>query len=176
MKRIVIGFDPGKTGAIATIINGHVEVCPMPVIPDGNLDITGIKKMILELKVMASSIGEEVFIGIEKQSCRAITRPKSIHTNALNYGKLLGMLEGWISFIEIDPREWKSKILVGLPWKKKKGAKTNVHKKVSIGYVLKKYPNINLFPTENCKVPSHDLADAVCIAEYARLRGGEEAL
>lgn len=162
--REYIGIDPGLTGAIATIVDRHIEVYPMPVIGkvvDGR-----------HLRLMLSNFDSlSTLVGIEEQYY--VPGQRGVKTNLVNFGKIQGVCDGLpLSYIIFNAKEWKSVILKGLPWQKSNPD----HKAVSVQYVKQKYLYINLKRTEKCTKDDHNLADAVCIAEYASLRGGEEAL
>lgn len=164
MIEVYVGIDPGVTGGISTIINGHAEVYPMPVI-GRVVDGRHLRLMLCDFDPL------KTLIAIEEQYY--VPGQRGVKTNLVNFGKLQGVCDGLpLSYIVINAKEWKSVVLKGLPWQK-----TNSdHKEVSVQYVKQKYLYINLKCTEKCTKDSHDLADAVCIAEYALLRGGEETL
>jgi len=161
--KTIIGIDPGLKGGIAVIDgDGDVTAYPMPV--TGNqVNWRAFRDIIVPM-----NDDEDILVVIEKMQANALMG--RVPTFSLG-----GQFEGLravcavldISVIVVSPMEWKSQVLKGSPWKRKKGdTKKN---KASILYVQQRYPKLSLLPTDKCKVPSDGMADAVCIALWANM-------
>lgn len=153
---IFIGIDPGKSGALAFIRDGEEAAIPLPFIGD--------EFNALELRRILDSWEDEMTVILEKVHAM----PKQGVVSVFTFGKLYGELRGivkslGIRLVEPTPQQWKKVVLAGMDWKGRK--------ECSAEYVMKKYPEVNLFPGK--KRVAHDgVADAVCLAEYGRLVHG----
>lgn len=159
--KTIIGIDPGLSGGIAVIDGlGDVTAYPMPVV-GRELDTHRIRDILMPL-----SEDERLLVVIEKMQAG----PVMGKTPTFRLGEQFGALKAIcavldIPFVVVNPMEWKGKVLKGLPWKRTKGdTKKN---KVSIQYVMRRYPRLSLLRTDKCTVPSDGMADAVCIALWA---------
>ena len=93
--------------------------------------------------------------------------PKQGVASSFNFGMGYGMLRGALTALcipheLITPQQWKKTILHGYDWKGNKEA--------SIWYVQQKYPDVSLLPTERSRKSSDGMADAVCLAEFAKYK------
>lgn len=143
-------FDPGQAGAIAIIDGENVDAYPFPFNGD-ELDI---------LVLSTYFLGEDCFAALERVHAMPKQGVCSVWTFAQGYGELRGMLKTLsVPFIEPTPQAWKKLILAGMDWKGRK--------ECSIEYVTKRYPQVNLKPGKK-RVPHDGMADAICLAEYAK--------
>jgi len=60
---------------------------------------------------------------------------------------------------EVPPQTWKAVVLKG----------TDKSKEAAIGWASSRYPLADLRRTHLCRGPSHDRAEAICLAEWGRL-------
>jgi crossover junction endodeoxyribonuclease RuvC len=72
------------------------------------------------------------------------------------------MWEKDLSFIVVDSRKWKNRVLIG----------TTKDKQAAIDYCLSKFPDISLLATPRSRKHHDGIADAICISEYARHYAG----
>jgi len=100
---IVLGIDPGRTGALALLKNGELEgVVDMP---DTTAALQGV---LIDMPVVAFAYVEKPFLGPKMGG-------KAIAGSFQKYGALLASLQ-WrdIPLREIRPAEWKAKLgLIG---------------------------------------------------------------
>jgi crossover junction endodeoxyribonuclease RuvC len=159
---IIVGIDPGQSGAIAWAKGKKVKVTLMPT-----LNITKTKKELdgqTICKLLKKHKVDHVFI--EKVHSMPSQGVTSTFTFAEGYGILIGICMALeLPFTLVTPQTWKKAMCTGMP----KGSKD-----VSIIIAKRLWPKINLLPTPRCKKESDGMADALCIAEYGkRLLTGE---
>ena len=162
---IVIGIDPGKTGAIALKWQDNHNQSGVNVISLTDFDRPG------ELFNYIADITTDGIIG----SFPDITLPAHIYIEQqwvmprqrgavellTGYGEIITCCR----LVGVEP-----KIITWSQWKKgvlaeyKEGR--SYPKEASIHWCEKNHPDLSLLVTDRCKKPSNDMADAVCIAEY----------
>lgn len=152
---IVVGIDPGKSGAIATLSNNGgawaiAGLQVMPLIGKG-------KGSELDIEAIGRAIAAADFVAIEKQQVMPKQGIASTGQTMKNYGILVGVVAIMqIPHVLPRPQEWKKTILKGLP-KDKIGA---------IQYCKQLFPGVSLRASERCKKDHDGIADAICIAHY----------
>ena len=167
---IIVGIDPGLSGAIAFIKGKKVKIYPIPT-----FKLTKSKKTFDENKIrnyLKKYKVDHVFI--EKVSAMPIMggkqcpvcrrKPSQGVTSSFNFGAGWGLLRGIcvglsLPYTLVTPQAWKKVMCAGMA----KGSKD-----VSIIVAKRIWPKINLLPTSRCRKDSDGMADAVCIAEYGR--------
>ena len=154
VKRIYVGIDPGLTGGIAFIVGQKIEVYNMPI-KARHIDCESLKQLFFRCVYPRV----DIFVMIEELSYNPKWGKAAVIKSATELGKIHCVLElGGISYQTVTPRTWKAAMFKG----KTKG------KQLSIDHVVRKYPQVNLFPGR--KTTPHDgIADAICLAEYGRL-------
>lgn len=153
---IFIGIDPGKSGGIAVISsldNTQIDVFPMPI-AGNEIDMHAIY-----VRLKKHCLGYPMAGYIEKVGAM----PKQGVTSMFSFGFTTGALHAILACLEIPryivtPQEWKKEILIG----------TAKDKAAAIEYCIKAYPGVNLLATERSKVCHDGMADALCIATYAK--------
>lgn len=162
----VIGVDPGFSGGLVALsLEGEpIASTSMPQVKaaKGNdLDTLDILNW-LDL------------IGWERIRLVAMERPGPRPTDGAVQsfkfgwmaGKLCGLIEGRMLPLElVSPQAWQKAILSGVV--AGDGADTKAR---SIAHVKRRWPGLNLRRTDRCKVDHDGIADAACIAEWARRR------
>lgn len=99
-----IGIDPGRTGGIASILEGHAAMVRMPQTRNAIMST---------LKALCSS---ETFVTIEIQHVIGIEGRKTAFTIGYQYGFLLGVLETLgARFQEVKAVDWQKEMFRGLP-------------------------------------------------------------
>lgn len=154
-SRLVIGIDPGLSGAIAAIkVGGGVEVVETTVMPlvSGEIDIRAVTRLVSTGLLSRLVVIESVH-----------SMPKQGVSSTFKFGKAFGILLGVcgalrIPYILITPQQWKKTVLYGLDWKQNKGA--------SVTFVQRRFPDLSLLATPRCKKPHDGIADAVCLAMF----------
>jgi len=156
-----IGIDPGKSGAIAMVSagmnDGIPQVAMLGLVGKGKhseLDISNISIII--------NVCESPIVMLEKVGAMPTDGRASLASFMTAFGELRGMLKTLgVPYQLITPQAWKKKVLEGLAWKGNKAA--------SIQYCNAKYPDVRLSHSDRCTVQNHNMADALCLAEYGRM-------
>ena len=159
---MIVGIDPGLSGAIAAITNnGTVAVCclaPVIQIKDKKkvkheIDIGGFVKVLQGIKDIDAI--EHVYL--EKVSAM----PGQGVTSMFNFGMSYGIVKGilgtlGLSYTLVHPKTWQKEVLKDMP----PGSAEAV--------AVRMFPNTNFLPTARCTKRHDGLIDAVLIAEYGR--------
>ena len=155
--KIIIGIDPGITGAIAALRehdHSLVSMTDMPVMPDGK----GKKSKVDSARVSCwleniNAQGEVAMVYLE----RVAARPGQGVSSMFSFGRSLGAVEGVISAMGlpltyVTPQSWKRRAgLVG------------AEKDASRGRVIELYSNADVHRKRDS-----GRADAVLIARFGR--------
>ena len=159
MTNTFCGVDPGMSGGLALITPINIHVIPMPI-AGNELDVKTI------MWFLSVDLGR--LITDEERPLVCIEAVHSLPGNSgrsmFKFGFDTGMLHGIVramglQLITVAPQTWKKAILQG----------TDKSKQAAIDYCMRKYPQVNLMPTERSRKPSDGMADALCIAEYAKM-------
>lgn len=148
---IVVGIDPGKTGAIA-YLTPKVEALVMPEISD-------FAQFIWQLAQPMRA--ENLHVYIEK--CQSM--PKQGVASSFSYGRhfgeLLGVLVAYrIAHTLVPPKTWTRVMHAGTA--------LSSAKERSLEACRRLFPDYNLLATPRSTVPHTGLVDALLIAEYGR--------
>jgi len=172
---IAIGIDPGMQGGIAAVdsMGCLVGVAPLPVIKDeGEFDIPAFHAWIDEVAEGRRILGamlEQVW-----------ARPDDSKSHAMRLGFTTGVLTGALlsrpcKVETVPPITWRNAIIdIAMPKADKdatdadKLARKKMLKQSSIDFVKRKYPEVCLRKTERSRTDSDGMAEAICIALYAR--------
>lgn len=144
----VMGIDPGLQGGIA-IIGPECIAEPMPL-------MTGGKRVCVETIRKIVQAHDPSLVAVEEQRSFGQGR-QSAFTSGRNYQAILTVLELFgAPHLVVAPSLWKS-VLRG----------TKRDKAAAIEFVHRRYPWVDLKPGK-CRKDHDGIADAVCIAEWAR--------
>lgn len=156
MSVLYVGIDPGLSGALSSIrADGSVfSWVHAPTKPEDG------KKRIVDWRRVADWLEEQrrnaddIFVALEK----AFVLPKQGIVSAFRFGGsyygMVATLEiATIPYVIVRSQDWKSLILQGSV---KRG------KDSSIAFALRYWPELGTKPI------THDVADSLCLAEYAR--------
>lgn len=172
-----MGIDPGLDGGVA-VLSGRGNSAHIMPVADGSVDTWTLAQYIRNCGVAETVVMLESVHSMPKQGVA------SAFTFGKGYGAILGACGALGVRVElVTPQAWKKVVLPGLiPAKVKlpagataaaKKAASAAHKKAgkdaAIGWCRRAYPGLNLVP-EGCRVPHDGIADAICIAEFARLK------
>ena len=106
MRNMIIGIDPGNTGAVSLLLNDNLTIFDIPLKKQMNKT-----HVLLDLKIIRFCIIEEV----HSMPRDGVT---SAFTFGLHYGKLLGVLDSLdIPTLRVPPNNWK--VALGLSTNKK---------------------------------------------------------
>ncbi len=150
---IVIGIDPGLSGAVAVLKDNTFSFYDTPTIKLGQrlrLDTAGLVDIIRPY--CAPYIQAHAFLEAVH------THPQEGPVGAFTFGRSLGMWEGILAGLEVPytmvaPQSWKAKMVKGLP----------KDKNSSIVRLLQLYPQLS---SQLSRVKDHNRADAALLALY----------
>jgi hypothetical protein len=147
---IYAGVDPGSQGALAYInaAGDLLDVIDLPLSADRSIDV----------QALSGLFTDEMFVCVEKVSFDPKWSRSSIWKLCENFAsiKTVVRLSG-AKLILPTPQTWKGRILKG----------TKRDKVASVTYAKDRYPGFDL--------DRHDRAEAVLLAEYARLTRSADA-
>jgi Holliday junction resolvasome RuvABC endonuclease subunit len=143
----IIGIDPGKNGGIAWIRGGDVAVEKMP---DTLKDLWDLFEHIMAETPMIYR-QKETFAVIEQVASSSQMGVKSAFTFGQGYGRLeMALTAANVPFKRVTPQVWQ----------KSMKCLTGGNKNVSKGRAQELFPSLKI---------THSTADALLIAEYARI-------
>jgi len=160
---LIVGCDPGFSGAFCFMLGTEIRVVPMPVLkaPKSVLDEKAIKSILqddimIENALRKARQGEITHFFIE----RAMVMPRQGVVSSgrfmEQYGFLRGLCVGMgIPYTVISSVRWKKVLMDGMP----------KEKEASLVRVAQLYPNLKL---TGPKVSRIGQADAVLIARYGQ--------
>lgn len=158
---VVIGIDPGFSGGIVavTMVGHPVAGTAMPAtrIKGGNeLDMGRIRAFFA-----AVAEGRTVnLVAVEKVH----SMPRDSKAGAFRFGFYFGKICAVVEMLDlplelVTPQAWQKVVLHGTQQKSKQDA---------IAFARRRFPGLSLRATAKCKVDHDGIADAACIAEWAR--------
>jgi crossover junction endodeoxyribonuclease RuvC len=171
-KLCVVGIDPGLDGGIALIVLGKLGevgelwVQPMPTKPAGTT-ASGRKSREVDCTALAQWIDTTeslVDCKIQRVAVELVhAMPKQGVTSMFNFGKAYGSVLGVLGalrhpVLHVTPQIWKKSILDGL----------GRDKNDSIRFAMSLFPKETFLASPACRVPHDGMAEATCLAEYAR--------
>jgi len=165
-----IGIDPGLNGAIAridytwTIRNEDptVSVVPMPT-----KEVDGKRKYVMYEIIRELSYGGMGFVVLEKQQAMPGQGTVSMFRTGEGFGILQGILSAksyedesqQLDYVIVPPQKWQKDVCPGAAGESKRRA-------IKMATTL--FPSVSLLATPRSKKPHDGMADALCMAEYAR--------
>jgi hypothetical protein len=153
-RRVVIGIDPGFSGAIAVMTDrGDIlAIHDMPVHEEGKLrqpDGASLRNL-LAFHGRVDLVALELVHAMPKQGVATMFR------FGVNWGLTLGVIQAMGLPCElVRPQDWQKAIYASQP-KQNKGVEA---KRATRAYVDRRWPG---------QAPKDGQADALCIAEWAR--------
>lgn len=161
MTRLIIGIDPGQTGALAALVEGHVVwVRDMPVMArraggqqvDGNALAAGLRELLAESSHLARLAVLE----------RVGSMPGQGVASAFRFGQSDGVVRGvlgalGIPFEEVSPAAWKHALHL-----------TGAAKDAARTMAIQRFPEVAELLRRKRDVGR---ADALLIAAWAEQRG-----
>lgn len=158
---IYVGIDPGANGGIATLDDaGRVGAQPLTVAV-----LASVMRNYAAWDERAD--WPQPIVGVELVHAMPGQGVTSMFSFGQRYGEVLGVLAAFgITPTLVPPQVWQAVVLLkGFDKTTLRGTKV-----ASIGYCQQQFPSLNLIPPGK-RVPHDGMADALCIAEYMRLRG-----
>ena len=164
---LFLGVDPGVTGAWSLLTS------------KGTVYAAGLWEARFNLLALFKRDVLPVCCCLEKVASMPRQGVKSVFTFGKNAGYWLGVMEALqIPVIEITPEKWQKTVLDYRPTKlpkqqtetvedtaKRRNQNRNFLKQHIVNFVYKRFPD----SVDIIKLKKHyDIADAICLAEYAR--------
>jgi len=164
IEGVYVGIDPGIDGAVACIDTEHgcqtINRIPALVVGPGSrrgIDLEGLAQLFGHVKSLAPKV-----IVIEDVHAMPKQGVSSTFSFGVTYGALQAMIAVYrMPMVKVKPAAWKKIIMRGRP-KGKDG---------TIAYMSQKYPHCSLVPVGG-RAKNHNFADALALADYARITVG----
>lgn len=160
MTRYWAGIDPGLHGWAAAISESR-DIPPLIHRLCGevsrSVDACGLQNWLDHVPQLAGVV-------VERQQAMPKQGVSSAFTCGAGYGRILAVLELWEchSWVEVSPSVWKRRMGLLAPASKRD------RKLLATERAAQLVGREALIPPEG-RVPSHDLAEAVLLAEYGRI-------
>lgn len=161
---LAVGIDPGLDGAIVAVdASGCVmDRLVMPTLHAGTagrriVDVAGV---VVALRRLAARDPHEVVVALEEPSSRPGEGASRSLASGRNHGRIEGVLVALgLRFDLVRPQTWQQALGLGRDGDPKRRA---------IAYCRRVLPGLDLLATPRCTTPHDGIADAACLAEYAR--------
>lgn len=160
-----IGIDPGLSGAIAIIIPtslGHVGIIytlSMPLI-NREIDVNAIHCWLNKWL----HLDDEYFGGMP--TIAHIEKTWNVSKGGIAVARLnksAGIMIGMLRTLDIPTYE-----VAPVTWKKEVLGNYRAKKQDAIEFCQKNFPEISLLRKDTSEFPDHNIAEAICLAEYGR--------
>lgn len=155
MRPVIIGIDPGLTGAYAVLSNGGTELIEYGAlqIVDGAISSSQFGELLFKHQAE----GTPPFFCIEEITPRPGQSVVGVKTSAVNFGRILGSLDAYgASYTTVRPSVWAAAML----------GKT-AGKETAVLEAGKLFPVIR----DLGKIKASAISDAIFIARYAYQKG-----
>lgn len=153
---LVMGIDPGLDGAVATLGDRDILfLFPTPTVGRSgekrSFDLDQMRRLLVA--------NQPELVVIEKVGAMPGQGVTSMFNFGMGYGMWLGLLAALqIPHQAVMPTVWKRVIL----------ASTRKDKAAGIEFISRRFPDVSLLATPRSRVPHDGMADAACLALYAR--------
>lgn len=167
-KPIVIGIDPGKTGAIAikNKLDGTFKVVPIPVLGK-EVDLVSLSLFfkLLTIKCMNVKCAMEDVHAIYGSAAGS----------TFEFGYVNGVIEAMlvandIPYTKVQPKKWQKEMWEGIPEQRKASKTGKTHpvdtKAMSLLAANRLFPGKDFRRTDRAKVQDNNFVDAALICEY----------
>lgn len=167
MRKVFLGIDPGKEGAVASIIEEDGKMVEIKFYDPALFSVkdgTKVKNeyneadMCRSLQALATE-GDEVYCVLEKVSAMPGQGVTSMFNFGMGYGMWRGMLSAFkIPYSLVHPLTWKNKVMRDMPKEKEAAAER----------VLQLFPQVIDQVKKPRKGYNIGRCDALLMAHYAR--------
>lgn len=168
-KKIYVGIDIGKSGAIAVMHDDKIVTYSMPKIAN-ELDYHQLNILIRDFKNDAYSIqGKDLYIVFEKLGVIF----GSGKSTAFSMGHQSGAVEmacvaNDIPYTKVRAVDWQKQMFQGVETINKTGKSSKDTKAMALVAIKRIFPDLKLTFGDRASKPHDGLIDAVLMAEYAR--------
>ena len=153
-QEVIVGIDPGVSGAICILRNGKVTMtCDMPIMVDGTKSKRQVNAAELANILINEKIGEQDKIILESVSAM----PGQGVTGMFSFGQSFGVIKGVCAALKLPLH-----LVRPVKWKKHFNL-LNSEKDASRTKVIEMFPYIS---SEVSKKKDANKADAILIAKY----------
>ena len=153
-QEVIVGIDPGVSGAICILRNGKVTMtCDMPIMVDGTKSKRQVNAAELANILINEKIGEQDKIILESVSAM----PGQGVTGMFSFGQSFGVIKGVCAALKLPLH-----LVRPVKWKKDFNL-LNSEKDASRTKVIEMYPYIS---SKVSKKKDANKADAILIAKY----------
>lgn len=151
---IVLGIDPGASGAVAVIAPDRIAAAPMPRAGKA-IDWAELARIIDDYRTSVAAYDVVAYVE------RVHAMPKQGVSSSFTFGANVGGVHGVLGALEIPmelvtPQAWKKRVLAG----------TAKDKAAAIAWCRQRYPAVDLFATPRSRTPHDGMAEALCLAHY----------
>lgn len=154
---IYVGIDPGLRGGVAVLYHDR-QVAKLLTFEELESEVNP-RALFLALNFW---LGVDSTIAIEKVH----SMPKQGVASSFKFGVNYGIAKGVVGCLSpaprvelVTPQAWKKLILAGM--------NRDDQKQAAIDYCTRAFPGVDLVQ-KGCRKPHDGIADALCLAEYAR--------
>lgn len=164
MKKIAVGIDPGKDGAIAMVYpSGEVTLEKFPMIGgvSGEYDIP---KMLERFEI------DNQNIHVVLEDVKALQKPFNSGNWSLSRGKTIievALIANKIPFTMVHSKTWQKETMLGVPILKKPNG-TKDTKSMALIAAKRIFPEQTFLRTARTTTPDEGYVDAILMAEYCR--------
>ncbi len=155
-----IGIDNGTSGGLAIIQPNQINVMIIPLIEVGGLRYIDAK----EVNYILSQFKDNSLVIYEQGAKNPYFGTIGNFSNGYHFGVIKTILEiGEFSNVCVTPKQWQKDMFLGIRHLSKgdtKGASIETCKRL--------FPTVDLRRTSKCKKDHDGIADALCMAEWAR--------
>ena len=145
-KTLIIGIDPGASGAVAWYCNGVHHAAPFKDLTEN------------ELLELFEGLGKNTFAYLEAVHSMPGQGVVSTFKFGMNYGGIrMALMASGIGFQTVTPGQWQRAM----------SCLSRGDKKVTRAKAQEMFPEVNI-TGRGIKSPTHAVADALLIAEYGR--------
>ena len=162
---MVVGIDPGKSGAIVSL-GETVEAFLFPLIGK-EYDRVAFSDLIKKINPTIVSVEDvHAMAGVAASANWSLSQGKEMVLSILSVHK--------IPFVLVSPKQWQSEMFQGVPVMKKP-SKRNDTKAMALVAAKRLFPNMDLTKSERSEKPHEGIVDALLIAEFTRRNYGKRS-
>jgi len=174
MKKLYIGVDIGKNGAIAKLTEDNQLTYHALPQTGGQISLKGIVDIFEEVEIwLKSDKDNHLLVGLEDVHSIFGSSAKS----NFQFGRALGIIEGIVSharmsFVMVQPKTWQKFSFLGVPEVRKNVTSTSKGsvdtKAMALIASQRLFPTQTFLATSRSRVPHDGIVDATLITYYLK--------